>query len=153
MKKLIYFTVLPVILLSCNFGGGTGETNNEQGFKIENREYKVELTYDSTTFLANPVYNDFLNCEVYFSDDEKNIWKLHVYTALGSMHGYKLYDKDGCKQYTGARFYVKLNPLIINEDSGTVIQVNRIEELKLLEPEKYLKRNLITLVPEMILKK
>ena len=106
------------------------------------------MVYDSTIFVERPVYNDFLNCEVYFSDDEKKIWKLHVYSALSSMHGYKLYDKKGSKQYTGARFYVEMHPLITKLEDSTTVQLNRIQELKLLEPEKYLKRNLITLVPE-----
>lgn len=145
MLKIQFALAFIVFLFvaGCQNNSNNGDEGDGSFFQIEDQKYKVELVYDSTNFLENPVYNDFLNCEVYFSDDDKKIWKLHVYTHLGSMHGYKLYDKKGCKQYTGARFYVEMNPLVIDS-----IQVNRIEELKLLEPEKYLKRKLVTLVPE-----
>jgi hypothetical protein len=107
----------------------------------------LNLFYDSTVFV-DLEYNDFLSCEVYFSDDDKNVWKFHVYEALGSMHGYKLYDKDACKQYQGARFYMEWDFQGTSIKSGEDTTMNRIEELKLLNPEEYLKRNLITLVPE-----
>ncbi len=142
--KIQFATAFIVFLFvaACQ-NNNTGDASDSPFFQIEDQKYEVELVYDSTVFFENPVYDDFFNCEVYFSDDDKKIWKLHVYTHIGSMHGYKLYDKEKCKQYIGARFYVEMHPLVMEH-----IQVNRIEELKLLEPEKYLKRNLLKLVPE-----
>lgn len=145
--KSLFIIASSIIWLACGTEIQTEETLQKIIYPAADSKKEIELVYDSTTFFEKNNYKDFLNCEIYFSDDEKNVWKFHVYKALSSMHGYKLYDKNECSQYKGARFYIEWDFQGASTKSGEKAKMNRIEELMLLTPEKFLKRKLVKLSP------
>ena len=145
--KIIFVFGAVLLLSSCKNKRREEVPKHINIFPKSNSRKSVELIYDSTKFRDDIEYDYFESCEVYFSDDTGNVWRFHVYQSLGSMHGYKLYDKQECSQYKGARFYIEWDFQGTTTKKGNEATMSRIEELMLKTPEIHLKRRLVKLKP------